>query len=84
MAEFAIPEDTNPMNGVAQDETHNAPAGRQVLVPMLLVPLLGCGRNHADLEERLVSVQMHKNHRHVCVSSFQGNPGSSRRTTEVG
>ena len=76
--------ETNPMNGVAQDETHNGPTSSQTLFPMLFVPLLARGGTHADIEQGVVSVQMHKNCRHVCVSSFQGRPGSSYRTAEVG
>lgn len=76
--------DTNPMNGMAHGETHSGPTGSQMLFPMLLVPLFACGGTHADLEEGVVSVQIHKNCRCVCVSSFQGSPGSSCRTAEVG
>lgn len=68
------------MNGVAQGETHNGPTGRQILFPMLLAALLA----YAGLEEGVVPMQMHKNHRLVCVSSSQGRPGPSHRTAEVG
>lgn len=55
---------------------HSGLTGRQMLFPELLEPLFAYGGIHADLEEVVVFMQMHKTLK-KSVSCFQGSPGFS-------